>query len=507
VIPVTKRSALIAILSILALLCGSFTPTGAAANDVLKLTILHMNDPHAHYVPYEDRDSSMNIGGFAKAETVMAEVEAKNKAEGRHTLILLAGDLLTGTPFSMVFKGKLGVDLMNKMKFDAMTVGNHEFDYGQDNLLQNMKPLMKFPLLSANIKTADGKHLFDRFFEKKFPGSDTKVLILGLTTQETPITTHPKNVKGLVFDDPVATAKDILSGVGPKDLVIALTHIGVPEDKKLAEACPRINVIIGGHSHSALLEPVKVGATIIGQSGAYARYVGKIDLDVKDGKIIKYSGSLILLDDKIKEDPEIAAIIEDHRQQMNSSLEQVIGKTDVFLEGTRWAVRSGQDTNLGRLIAYTMASSAGADAAVMNGGGIRDSIKQGDVTLGDVYTVLPFSGTVVSMNLTGADLLAVLQKSAELPEGSGGKFQTFGIDSVVEDGKIHIRKIGDKPFEPEKTYSLATNDFLSAGGDGYTVLKEKGKDCYASGKLIADLLIDFIKDKQVITQKALDEIR
>jgi 5'-nucleotidase/UDP-sugar diphosphatase len=504
----TRRFALAAILSIAALLIIGFSPAPAAAsNDVLKLTILHMNDPHAHYVPYEDRDFSDRIGGFAKAQTVIAEVQAKNKAEGRHTLILMAGDLLTGTPFSVVFKGKLGIELMNKMKFDAMAVGNHEFDYGQDNLLQNMKPLMKFPLLSANIKTEDGKHLFDSVFEKKFADSDTKVVVFGLTTPEAPITTHPKNVKGLVFGDPIPTAKDILKGVGTKDLVIALTHIGVLEDKKLAAACPRINVIIGGHSHTALTEPLKVGETIIGQAGAYARYVGKIDLDVKDGKIIDYKGELILLDDKIKQDPEIEGIIEGYRQQMDSSMQQVIGKSDVFLEGGRWAVRSGQETNLGRLISYTMASSAGTDAAIMNGGGIRASLKEGDITLSDIYTVLPFSATVVTMNLAAEDLLAVLQKSVQLPEGSGGKLQTYGIDYTVEGGKVHIRKIGEKPFDAEKAYTLATNDFLAAGGDGYSILKEKGKNCYASGKLIADLLTDFIREKQVITQKVLDEIK
>lgn len=507
VIHVTTRSALMAILIFTLLFVGFSPASSVATDDVLKITILHMNDPHAHYVPYEDRSSSVPIGGFAKAQTVMAEIRAKNRAEGRHTLILLGGDLLTGTPYSMVFKGTLGVKLMNKMKFDAMTIGNHEFDYGQENLLRNIRPLVEFPLLSANTKAADGKPLFEGLFEKKYPGSDTRVVIFGLTTQETPVSTHPKNVQGLVFEDPIATAEGILTSFGDRDLIIALTHLGVEEDKKLAEACPRINVIVGGHSHTALNGPIKMGDTIIAQAGAYARYVGRIDVDAKDGKIVKYRGELILLDDKVREDPEIAAIIEAHRQQMNSSMEQIIGRTEVFLEGTRWAVRSGRDTNLGRLIAHTMAASGGTDAAVMNGGGIRDSIKQGDVTLGAVYTVLPFSGTVVTMNLLGQDLLAMLEKSAELPEGSGGKLQTYGIDYAIDGGKLIIRKVGDKPFNTEGTYSLATNDFLAAGGDGYSVFKDKGKDSYSSGKLIADLLVDFIKDKQVITSKVLDEIK
>jgi len=495
-------------LSIVSLVLASLCPVfGQDSSGVLKLTILHINDPHAHYVPYQDREAPALIGGFAKASTVLEEVRAKSRAEGRETLFLFAGDLLTGTPYSMVFRGTLGVTLLNAMKLDAMTVGNHEFDYGRENLLTNMKPLMKFPLLSANIRTSDDKSLFDGVLEKKFPGSPTRIMILGLTTQETPITTHPKNVKGLAFDDPIVTAKNLLKGASDTDLVIALTHLGVEQDKKLAEACPRINAIIGGHSHTALSKPIKVNDTVIAQAGAYARYLGKLDLDVKDGKIVRYSGELIPLDAKVKEDPQIAAIIDTHRQQMNSSLEKVIGKTEVFLEGSRFFVRSDRNTDLGRLIGYTLAQSEGADAAIMNGGGIRDSIKQGDITLGDVYTVLPFSGTVVSMKLTGEELASVLQKSAELPDGSGGKLQTYGIDYALENGKVRILTVGGKTYEPGQTYSLATNDFLAAGGDGYSILKNNGKNCYSSGKLIADLLLGFITEKQVITQQVLDDIK
>jgi 2',3'-cyclic-nucleotide 2'-phosphodiesterase (5'-nucleotidase family) len=272
------------------------------SGSLLKLTIMYMNDPHAHYVPYSKEGSSGLIGGFGKARTVMSELQAQNRQLGKHTLIFLAGDLLMGTPFSTAFKGQLGVTLMNTMQFDAMVVGNHDFDYGQDNLMSNVKSRMKFPLISANIKTQSGDYVFQRSLIKDISNPKSRIVILGLTTADTPVTTFPDNVKDLVFDDPIRTAQEVLQGVKNRDLVIALTHLGVEEDKRLAEACPKIDIIIGGHSHTALFKPIKVNNAVICQAGAYAEYVGKLDLEVQDGRVIKYDGELIFLGPEIKED-------------------------------------------------------------------------------------------------------------------------------------------------------------------------------------------------------------
>ena len=477
------------------------------AAEALKLTILYMNDPHAHYLPSAEPGTEGLVGGFARAQTIFKEVRAHDRAEGRHTLALLAGDLLMGTPFSTAFKGKLGVTLMNKMKFTAMTVGNHEFDYGQKNLLDRLKPLMKFPLLSANIKTASGSNLFQSTLKKKYPDSNSKVVVFGLTTAQTPLMTHPDNVKGLVFDDPISTAKEVLERVNNKDLVIAMTHIGVNEDKQLAEACPRIAVIVGGHSHTTIPKPLKVDKTIIVQAGAYARYVGKLDLDALDGKITKYRGRLIELTSDIKEDPEISSIISEYKAKMDSHLNEVIGKSEVFLEGTRSAVRSDKEANLGRLIGYNMAEGSRSDFAIINGGAIRGSIKEGDITLNDVYTVLPFPDTIVKMNLTGEDILAVLQRSAELEPGSGGKLQTFGLTYRIDSNKVRIDKVRGEPFDPGKLYSAAITDFLVAGGDGYTIFKEKGKERHNSRLQVKDLLINYIREKKVITKELIDSLK
>jgi 5'-nucleotidase/UDP-sugar diphosphatase len=479
-------------------------------DDLLKLTILYMNDPHAYYEPYKTKGTNGYIGGFAKAMHIMREVEKETKAQGRHDLVFLAGDLLMGTPFSMVFKGKLGVDLMNHMKFDAMTVGNHEFDYDKANLMSRLRPLMEFPLLSENIRTQKGDHAFDTVIQKKYAGSKTRVIIFGLTTAETPRSTLPGNVKGLVFNDPIDTARKLLESFNDDDLIIALTHIGILEDRKLAAACPKIDIIIGGHSHTKIFTPEKVGETLICQAGAYAEFVGRLDVDASNGAVVRSKGELIRLGPAVKEDKQISSLIADHKVQLDAKLNEIIGRTDVFLDGRLRQIRSNKQTNLGRLITYAMAETSRAEVAFINGGAVRKSLHKGTITSGEIFTVLPFQDTLIKMNLQGKDLEAALQKSLSLPEGSGGKLQSYGMSYREETGKVTIDKIGMKDFSPAATYSVATNNFLYVGGDGYTIFGEKGMKVEHTRHLISDLVIEFILKHKIITEsllKKLDEKR
>ncbi|MFH1112874.1 MAG: 5'-nucleotidase C-terminal domain-containing protein [Pseudomonadota bacterium] len=483
------------------LISGFVSPSALwseAAGETLKLTILHMNDPHAHYVPYEKKGVDGLIGGFGKAASVLGTARARSASECRSTLVLMAGDLLMGTEYSTVFKGTLGVTLMNQMKFDAMTVGNHEFDYGQSNLISTLKPLMQFPLLSGNIKTVDGKHVFDGVVIKKFPDSPTRIVILGLTTSDTPVTTLPDNVRGLVFNDPIETARGLLTDINHKDFVVALTHLGIAEDRKLAEACPKIDVIIGGHSHTKLFTPEKAGNALICQAGAYAEFLGKLDVDVTDGKVVSHKGELILLGPAVEEDPHIASIIKSRKDEMGMKLEEVIGTTEVFLDGTMHSMRAGTATNLGGIITSVMARNCGAEAALVNGGAIRESLKEGPITIGEMYSVLPFRDTLVKLDLSGEDLRNALQQSHDLPDGSGGKLQVFGVTRSVENGKVRIGKVAGKDFDPAGVYSVAINNFLLAGGDGYKIFAEKGKNVDKLNSLIVDLVIDYIRTAKVI---------
>ena len=497
--------------SLILILCHIFlaalTLNAGAQSETLKLTILHMNDPHAHYSAESAKSGSGVQGGFAKAQSIIADITEQNRKDGRHTIFLLAGDLLTGTSYSTVFKGSMGVDLLNNMGLTAMVVGNHEFDYGMPNLMNQLKPKMNFPLLSANILDSKGERLFQPYIMLPFEGGRHCVFILGLTTTRTPVTTSPLNVKGLQFLDPVVVANEVLANA-PKDcLVVALTHLGLKEDKLLAASCPRINVIIGGHTHTKLEQPLIMAQAIICQASAYAEFVGRLDIDFKDGKIVSSEGSLIPLNATIREDKKIVGLIDDYREKMGPHLQQPVGVTDVDLDGSRSVVRSDKPSDICRLIAGVMAGSVGADIALINGGAIRGGLRQGIITINDIYGALPFDDAIVKMNLSGEDIKSLLQNSRDLPPGSGGKLQSYGIEYSANDGKIEIARIRGEKFDPSKNYSIAVSEFLSIGGDGYTIFKERGQNLINSGLIIRDLLVNFIRDKKNITEQDLDVFR
>jgi 5'-nucleotidase / UDP-sugar diphosphatase len=473
----------------------------------LKLTILYMNDAHAHYLPYKNKGSEGLVGGFARAAALIDEIRSTNRAEGRETLFLFAGDLLMGTPFSTVFKGTLGVQLLNHMRLDAMVVGNHEFDYSADHLVRNLKPLMHFPLLSANIFGASGESLFKPYVQRTFPACNCRAFIFGVTTDQTPVTTHPKNVQGLQFEKPEIAAQRLLDHARPDDLVIALTHLGVDDDEKLAAACPRINVVIGGHSHTKIPQPLKVNDTIICQAGSYARDLGRLDLVADGGKIINYSGKLISLDANVKEEPAAAAIIEEHRARLDSQFSQAIAETKVRLDGDCRFREPGEDCSLGRLVTLNMLSNTGADVALVNAGAIRGSVNAGTILSADVYTALPFADQVVTMGLTGDELLNVLQRGANLEKGSGGRLQTRGVTYRLENGTIVVDRVGAKPFSKDAKYVIATNDFLAAGGDGYTILKEKGTNVYNTAMPVSELVIGYMKSVGVVEDPLSDAVK
>ncbi len=496
------------ILALLLLLLASapaLGPVQAADARPISITILHMNDPHGYY-DVEKRKDAEPAGGFAKAAGLIEKIRKSNRAEDRTTLLLIAGDLLTGTPFTRVWEGKMGVDLMNRMEFDVMVIGNHEFDAGTEHLVSKLKPAANFPFISANILDSEGKRLFEPFITRPL-GDRGRVVIVGLTTEETPHSTYPPNVKGLSFPDPIETFKELSGEFTDEDFVIALTHLGVKRDTELARACPVIDVIVGGHSHTALHSPLIVGDTLIVQAGAYSEYLGRLDLEIIDGRVTDHSGKLIRLSADVKADPAIASVIDGYKSKLDDRLSRPIGETEVALKGNWQAVRSGEQTNLGRLVACAMARRGETQAALLNGGSIRAGIDQGKITLAELYTALPFPNTLVTMRLKGSDLAAVVRRSDDLPYGSGGKLQVCGLKLGKADGKTIIREVDGVPFKPDQLYTVAVNNFMAAGGDGYTLLKEKGVDMVDTRLPITDVVSDFIERKGVVTSRLLETLQ
>lgn len=493
------------------LICYMSAPTsGSACADeqqkTLKLTILYMNDPHSHYSPERKKDESGFTGGFAKAQSVIGQIRKANTSEGRHTIFLLAGDLLTGTSYSTVFRGSMGVELLNAMNLTAMAVGNHEFDYGIDNLIKNLKPRMNFPLLSANILDDQGKLLFQKSTRLSFENNFNSLVIIGLTSPQTPVMSSPKNVFGLTFEDPVLSVNKAISDIPPNCLVIALTHLGLKMDKLLAASSPGINVIIGGHSHTRVDSPIKIGETIICQAGAYADLLGRLDVDFRNGKIVSYAGKLIPLGETVREADGIRSLIEKFKESMSPELERPLGFNQAQLDASRREVRGDAPNKLAVLIASLVADRVGADAALVNSGSIRAGMGKGKVTLNDIYKILPFDDTVVKLQLTGADLEAILQTSAQLPDGSGGKLQIYGIVTKRVGDSIELLEVNGRPFEASENYSVAVGEFLASGGDGYEILRDKGKNKLDSGLVIRDLLVNFVETRKTVTEKDMPSI-
>ena len=463
--------------------------------EVYHLTILYINDYHGHITSFKPNFKDKHkMGGMARIATIVKEIREENAKNRVPTLFLCAGDILQGTPMSTVFKGEPDFICLNKIGLDAMVLGNHEFDYGQKNL-RRLIQIAHFPVLGANVVTEGDKKPFAKpFFTKKIKG--LYISILGLVTTETPITTHPRNVKGLLFLDPVTTAEKILTKVRRRSLVIGLTHLGYKMDRKFAESTNRIDVIIGGHSHTKIDKPERVKNTLICQAYEYGEYVGRLDLDIETGRVLRYEGKLIPVTEDIKEDTEIKKIIDKYQAKLDKKLKEVIGITIVPLDGKREDIRN-TETNLGNLVADIMRKTARADIALVNAGSIRANIAAGNIAVEDIMKVLPFGGHLVTMKLTGNEILEVLTHFASLEPGSGGFLQVSGLTIEIEKKQIKTLGINGKQLEPEKIYKVATNDFLAAGGDGYNTFKN-GRDYMDTGLVISDIFTDYVKEQKEI---------
>lgn len=470
----------------------------ADAKSVHKATILYMNDVHGYYAAYREGDPEQLVGGFGKAASIIDRIRAENGAQARETYLLMAGDLLTGTPLDAVTKGTLGVKLMNVMGFTAMAVGNHEFDMGWRQLFQVLAPMMHFPLLSANMRTSASPPPPIRAAVELPTASGTKVVIFGLTLKDTKTRTKPSNVEGVEFIDEFETAARLLTRYGDEDFIIALTHIGLEDDKRLAASSPKIDVILGGHSHSMVDSPYRGGPheAVIVQAGACGRYLGRLDVEAVDGKLTAFTGELIPLDGNVPEDPVIARLIDEAAAALPDTYGKVIGRTDLSLVGGCRADAPEPKARLDKLVTGIVAENLGTPA-LMNSGMVRATLYKGEISAGDVESALPFKGSSpVTVQLTGAEIASALQLSADERE-YGAKLQAVGIAYEVKDGKVTINRVGDAAFDPQRTYKITINDFLAQGGDGYAVFKDKPAE--KGSKLIKDIVIDFIKSRGVIT--------
>jgi 5'-nucleotidase / UDP-sugar diphosphatase len=513
----------LALLAAAALAAGcAMTPAQRAP---LKLTVLHTNDHHGRFWPNSDGEY-----GLAARKTLIDKIRAEVKAAGGEVLLLDGGDINTGVPESDLQDAEPDFKGMNLLGYDAAAIGNHEFDKPLIVLDKQIK-WSKFPLLSANIYSkTSGQRLFEPY--RVFERGGYKIAVMGLTTDDTSKLVVASNVANLEFRKPADEAARLVPQLRSQaDMVIAATHMGhytdgksgvnAPGDVEMARAVKGIDLIVGGHSQNPLCmaaENKRVDAYVPGQpcapdrqNGAWivqahewGKYVGRADFVVAAGKVelVKYQLMPVnlkqrvanqppkLYGEAIAEDVAVRDFLKPFQDNGAARLTLPIGETVGVFDGDRNRVRA-QPTNLGVLIARSMMNRTGADLAIMNAGGVRDSLPEGKVTYRDVLKVQPFGNQVSLVRLSGAELQKYLEAVAKMTPGAGGFPQTTGVQMVIEGGVLKEARVQGRPIEPQREYRLALNNFSAGGGDGYPKLSDHPGHVN-TGLVDADVLRAFI---------------
>ena len=475
-----------------------FPPKQSFADNSSTLQILHTNDIHGRFEYKDDREPSI---GFSRLKTKVDELRAKNP----NTLLLDAGDTTHGTVDITLSNGEAMIDLMNVLGYDAMAPGNHDFNYGYKQLLK-LKGQAKFPVLAANvIREKDGKSDFEAYTIKELNGM--KVGIFGLATEETKYKSNPKNTEGIAITDYIKASKDAVAALKKEkvDIIVALSHIGIDQEsevttKDIAAKVEGIDLIVDGHSHTALPEGIVVGKTLIVQTGAHLSNLGVVEIDFKDGKVSSKKASLFSAADSkdLVADEAVSKKLEAMKEKNEVIKQEIIGKTNIDLVGERDIVRTKEST-LGNVITDAMLKASGADVALTNGGGIRASIPKGEVTLGGVMNAFPFTNFLSVIEVTGQDILDALEHGVDSYPGTAGKFPhvagmkyVFNPDKAAGERVVDV-KIGGKDLDKAAKYELVTNDFVAIGGDDYDAFK--GKKIIAEGALLSDVLVEYFKSE------------
>jgi 2',3'-cyclic-nucleotide 2'-phosphodiesterase (5'-nucleotidase family) len=486
-------------LAIALLISGvAFAQSPAPLAKEVYLTLLHTNDVHARIL-----DSATELG-YGRITSAFKAAKAWNP----NTFLLDAGDTLHGLPIANIDQGASVVKLMNEMGYFAMTTGNHDYNYGQERLFQ-LEKAAAFDMLVANVYK-DGQRVFKPYVIQEVQG--VRVCFFGLATPETVYKADPKNVEGLTFTDPVVESRELLMEIAGKyDVLILLSHLGIDGSSEVvsydvARAIPEIDVIIDGHSHSTLEEVQKGNTTssLIVSTGSYGIGLGEVKLIVgKDRKVVAKSARTITLANSpdLTSDAKVLGMITSLSKAQDAILSKVVAKSTVALNGVRNDVRTKQ-TNLGTLIANGMLYATGADIALMNGGGIRDSIPAGDITLKHIYTVMPFGNIIQTGKLKGSELKAVLENGVGKLPSPDGRFPhlagwTYTLDASKPAGeRVSNILINGQPVDPNKEYLFTTLNFEFNGGDDYRMLIGKASADFSSD---AETFIKFAQYLGTIT--------
>ncbi|MBI2922311.1 MAG: bifunctional metallophosphatase/5'-nucleotidase [Planctomycetes bacterium] len=451
----------------------------AASAEVRVVTVLHTNDLHGALVPNRDFDASgqrlPEFGGAARIAAILALERASAEKEGRAVLLLDAGDFFHGTPEGNSTKGRAVVEFMNAVRYDAMTLGNHDWAYGEENL-RDLRKLAKFPFLTCNVTVIDpASPAPAKIVEYAVPwtrldAGGVRVTVIGLTTPGTPDMNLPEHCprERLDFLPYERQGADYLRRArGDTDLVIALSHLGSSSDEALARKAPGWDLIVGGHDHRSFERGIEKHGTLMVQAGCSGEFVGRVDIswDTAARKIVKREARLIRVDASIVPDPAVAALLV---PRIEAGMDQAFGTTGGFLG------RSPPESPLGCLLADAIRMAADADVALLNTGGVRADLPAGPVTRRDLYMAAPFEDSLLTVSLTGAELRQLLDgafREGRLSYPVSG--MSFTVNASKPAGeRILGLKVGGAAFDPSKSYSLATTRFAAARLEGDQVARK-----------------------------------
>jgi 5'-nucleotidase len=442
------------------------------------VVLMHTNDIHGHVFP-ED-----GAGGLAVIAAIVKQ---------QHPDILLdAGDMFTGTLVSDAFHGESVMALMNRMGYRASILGNHEFDYGLNTLRDRVRQA-RFPILSANVVVPFTEVRKTSVIRVK----GIRFGIVGLTTEETPTTTHPKNVKNVQILDVVRTLGQVLPGLQKaSDFVIVLGHLSPEEELRIARAFPDIRLIISGHSHTPLQPPLREGNSLIVRTGSFGKFVGRVDLDFEDRTLQKISPQLIEAKG-VPPDPEALRVVEPYRAKIENQMNTILGTATAAFP--RFVPRgndpAGDAGAILNLVADAYRSATGTQIALVNAGGVRTSLPAGPITYGKIFEILPFENTIVTMKISGAQLKRSLGVGLTAVSGLRA---VFDLSKPTGERLVSVTLEDGSPVVDTATYTVAINDFMQVGGDGYTEFAN-GTDVKDTGIGLRDAVSDYIKAKKSVT--------
>ncbi|EBF1739414.1 bifunctional UDP-sugar hydrolase/5'-nucleotidase [Salmonella enterica] len=536
-----KRGVALALLAAFAL---TTQPAQAYEKDkTYKITILHTNDHHGHFWRSEYGEY-----GLAAQKTLVDSIRKEVAQEGGSVLLLSGGDINTGVPESDLQDAEPDFRGMNLIGYDAMAVGNHEFD-NPLTVLRQQEKWAKFPFLSANIYQ---KSTAERLFKPWaiFTRQDIKIAVIGLTTDDTAKIGNPEYFTDIEFRKPAEEAKVVIQELNMNekpDVIIATTHMGhydngdhgsnAPGDVEMARSLPAgsLAMIVGGHSQDPVCmasenkkqvnyvpgtpcAPDKQNGIWIVQAHEWGKYVGRADFEFRNGemKMVNYQlipvnlkkkvtwdngkSERVLYTPEIAENPQMLSLLTPFQNKGKAQLEVKIGSVNGLLEGDRSKVRFVQ-TNMGRVILAAQIARTGADFGVMSGGGIRDSIEAGDITYKSVLKVQPFGNIVVYADMSGKEVVDYLTAVAQMKPDSGAYPQFANVSFVAKEGKLTDLKIKGEPVDPAKTYRMATLSFNATGGDGYPRIDNK-PGYVNTGFIDAEVLKEFIQQNSPLDAAA-----